>query len=56
MKLKIKQPVEEKNEEEKYNLLDIADEFLTPEQLKMKRIQKMQKTAAVMREERKKQM
>ena len=37
-------------------MLDIADEFLTQEQLKQKRIQKMQKTAGMMREEKKQQM
>jgi hypothetical protein len=46
---------EVKNEEDKFNLLEIADEFLSPEELKKKRIQKMQKTAAQMREERKMQ-
>lgn len=57
MKLHIKVPeTTTKTDEEKFNLLDIADEFLTPEQLKQKRIQKMQKTAAVMREEKKQQM
>jgi actin-related protein 5 len=34
-------------------LLDIADEFLKPEQLKQKRILKMHKTASVLREKRK---
>jgi hypothetical protein len=57
MKLNIKSNNEVKaTDEEKFNLLDIADEFLSPEELKRKRIQKMQKTAAVMREERKLQM
>ena len=40
--------------DQKYNLLSIADAFLTPDQLKQKRIQKMQKTAAVLREQKKK--
>lgn len=40
---------------DKYALLDIADEFLKPEQLKQKRILKMHKTASIMREKRKKQ-
>ncbi len=52
--LGLKMP-EVKNEEDKFNLLEIADEFLSPEELKKKRIQKMQKTAAQMREERKMQ-
>ncbi len=47
---------EAKTDEEKFNLLETPDEFLSPEQLKQKRIQKMQKTAAVMREERKIQL
>lgn len=55
VKLGIKQPDEGKSED-KFNLLDQPDEFLTPDQLKMKRIQKMQKTAAQMREERKIQL
>jgi len=33
-------------DKEKYNLLDTDDQFLTPDQVKQKRIQKMQKTAA----------
>lgn len=33
-------------EKDKYKLHDIDDQFLTPEQVKQKRIQKMQKTAA----------
>jgi len=37
----------------KYHLLSIADAFLTPDQIKQKRIQKMQKTAALIREEKK---
>ena len=39
--------VEESKEEagDKYHLLDIADEFLKPEEVKQKRIQKMHKTA-----------
>ena len=41
-------------QDQKYNLLTIADQFLTPDQLKQKRIQKMQKTAANLREEKKK--
>ena len=49
--LKVAEPV--KTDEEKFNLLDTPDEFLSPEQLKQKRIQKMQKTAQSMREERK---
>lgn len=40
VKLNIKQ-TEGKTDEEKYSLIDVADEFLTPEQLKQKRIQKM---------------
>lgn len=40
--------------DQKFNLLERADQFLTPEQIKQKRIQKMQKTAAVLREEKKK--
>jgi hypothetical protein len=44
---------EVKPDEERFNLLEIADEFLSPEELKKKRIQKMQKTAALIREERK---
>lgn len=38
---------------DKFALLDIADEFLKPEQLKQKRILKMHKTASVLREKRK---
>jgi hypothetical protein len=38
---------------DKYALLDVADEFLKPEQLKQKRILKMHKTASAMREKRK---
>lgn len=38
---------------DKYHLLDIADEFLKPEEVKQKRIQKMHKTAHTMREKRK---
>lgn len=54
MKLGLKTAAAEtKTDEEKFNLLDIADEFLSPEELKPKRIQKMQKTATQMREERK---
>jgi hypothetical protein len=34
--------------------LGIADQFLTPDQLKQKRIQKMQKTASIIRDEKKK--
>jgi len=33
-------------DKDKYNLLDTDDQFLTPDQVKQKRIQKMQKTAA----------
>jgi hypothetical protein len=40
--------------EQKYHLLDIADTLLTADQLKRKRIQKMQKTAATLRENKKK--
>ena len=40
--------------DQKYHLVNIADAFLTPDQLKQKRIQKMQKTAHLMREEKKK--
>lgn len=53
IKLGIKSAEEKKPDEEKYNLLEIADEFLSPDELKRKRIQKMQKTAAQLREERK---
>jgi hypothetical protein len=57
MKLGLKMATTEaKTEEERFNLLDIADEFLSPEELKRKRIQKMQKTATAMREERKFQL
>jgi hypothetical protein len=57
MKLGLKvATTEAKTEEERFNLLDIADEFLSPEELKRKRIQKMQKTATAMREERKFQL
>lgn len=47
--------VEESKDEpaDKYHLLDIADEFLKPEEIKQKRIQKMHKTAQEMREKRK---
>ena len=38
----------------KFDLLDKADEFLTPEQQKQKRIQKMHKTAEEKRIEKKK--
>ncbi|CDW79283.1 actin-related protein 5 [Stylonychia lemnae] len=55
VKLNIKQS-EGKTDEEKYNLIDIQDEFLNPDQLRQKRIQKMQKTATLMREEKKAQM
>ena len=48
-----KTPVEESKD--KYHLLDIADEFLKPEEIKQKRIQKMHKTASEMREKRKEQ-
>lgn len=48
-------PPEVKPDEERFNLLEIADEFLSPEELKKKRIQKMQKTAQIIREERKQQ-
>ena len=40
--------------EQKYHLLERADQMLTPDELKVKRIQKMQKTAALIREEKKK--
>ena len=45
--LKLGLQVEDKaqTEERKYDLLDIADEFLKPEEVKQKRIQKMHKTA-----------
>ncbi len=56
VKLGLKAPEPLKTDEEKFNLIDTPDEFLSPEQLKQKRIQKMQKTAAQMREERKAQM
>ena len=39
--------------DKKYHLLNIADSLLTPEEVKQKRIQKMQKTAALMREDKK---
>ena len=45
VKLGLKAPEPQKTDEEKFNLLDTPDEFLSPEQLKQKRIQKMQKTA-----------
>ena len=54
IKLKLKER-KEKTDSEKYDLLDIADDDLTEEQIKKKRIQKMQKAQAVNREERKKQ-
>ena len=62
LKLNVKKDEEQENQnlsnsqllDQKYNLLNTADAFLTPEQLKMKRIQKMQKTAAILREEKKK--
>ena len=41
--------------DQKYHLLSIADALLTPEEVKTKRIQKMQKTAAMMREDKKAQ-
>ena len=54
--LKLGLEVEEtKEQENKYHLLDIADEFLKPEEVKQKRIQKMHKTAQEMREKRKAQ-
>jgi len=42
IKLKLKER-KEKTDSEKYDLLDIADDDLTEEQIKKKRIQKMQK-------------
>lgn len=55
VKLNIKQDQPDEDlKEQKYNLLSIADAFLTPEQLKQKRVQKMQKTAALIREEKRK--
>jgi len=41
IKLNIKTAEVAKPDEEKYNLIEIADEFLSPEELKRKRIQKM---------------
>lgn len=52
-KLDIKEDLEKEKEEDKYNLLTIPDDKLTPEQLKQKRIQKMHKTAALLRAEKK---
>ena len=45
LKLGIQTEDESKKEENKYALLDIADEFLKPDEIKQKRIQKMHKTA-----------
>ena len=53
IKLKLKER-KEKSESEKYDLIDIEDEFLSPEQIKKKRIQKMHKTQSVAREKLKK--
>lgn len=61
VKLNIKQELEQQDDhltssqamDQKYNLLSIADAFLTQEQMKQKRIQKMKKTAAMLRDEKK---
>lgn len=45
LKLGIQTEEESKKPENKYHLLEIADEFLKPEEVKQKRIQKMHKTA-----------
>ena len=45
----------EESKQDKFHLLEIADEFLKPEEVKQKRIQKMHKTAQEMREKRKEQ-
>ena len=45
----------QEDQADKFHLLDIADEFLKPEEVKQKRIQKMHKTAQEMREKRKQQ-
>ena len=55
VKLGIATEADEKTPTDKFALLDIADEFLKPDQLKQKRILKMHKTASLMREKRKKQ-
>ena len=57
LQVKLGIQVEEIKEEEKdkFALLDIADEFLKPDQLKQKRILKMHKTAQKMRDQRKKE-
>lgn len=44
----------EKTDAEKYGLIEIPDDLLTPEQVKTKRIQKMHKTSSEMREVRRK--
>jgi len=53
VKLGLQVEEETKADENKYHLLEIADEFLKPEEIKQKRIQKMHKTAQEMREKRK---
>ena len=55
MKLGIETSAADDKNADKYALLDVADEFLKPEQLKQKRILKMHKTASLLREKRKKQ-
>lgn len=58
LKLNVNQNFEDQEEmtmsqliDKKYNLVSIADTFLTQDQLKQKRIQKMQMTAHLIREE-----
>ena len=53
LQLKVKP---EKTDKEKFDLLDISDSELDENQLKRKRIQKMQKSAQQQRDERKKKM
>lgn len=43
-------------EEDKYDLIDVDDQLLTPDQIKKKRLQKMHKTSSINREERKKKL
>ena len=53
VKLGIEVDDSKENEKDKYALLEQADEFLTPDQLKQKRVLKMHRTAQVLRDQRK---
>lgn len=53
IKLKLKER-KEKTESEKYDLLDVDDQFLSEDQIKKKRVQKMLKKSSEARQELKK--